>query len=191
MRLQATLLDDNQVSRPVPDMLRSLSVTAADDQGTEPTADVILTIMDHTYNIRNTRTLFGMSTGNSIDSGSRIVRITNEGSHIHEARMAEIENGKQATDFPDLYVESRAPTGGTYYTTPMMPFPVIKDDGSGPGGPQPSRAIGGIMAIQPGETAYVTVQLNPAWHFIYSLLEDQEFGGSYLRRPMLLEYPVN
>ena len=183
-------LDDDQVSRPALEMLRSLTVTASGTPGTQPTADVILTITDYAYNIRNTRDLFGMSAGKSIDSGPRSVRVTNEGKNVHEARMAEIENGKQAKDFPDLYVWSRAPTGATYYTTPMMPFPVIKDDGSGPAGPPPSKAIGGIMPIQPGETAYITVQLEPAWHFIYSLLEDREFGGSYLMRPMLLEYPV-
>ena len=71
-----------------------------------------------------------------------------------------------------------------------LPFPVIKADGTGPGGPPPGTSIGGVMAIQPGETVYFTTDLRPANYLVYNLLEDREMGTSYLMRPMVIEFPV-
>ncbi len=187
-------LDENEMSRVTSEMLRAFTVNGSGTAGTEPTPDVTLTISDFDYVIRNTGDLFGQATGKAIDPGSRIVQVNNAGTRVFEARVSRTEPGKQAADFPELYVGRQEMGGGQGMGSTamgrMLPFPVIKDDGTGPGGPPPGTSIGGVMAIQPGGRAYFAAELTPANYFIYNLLEDVELGTSYLMRPMAIEFPV-
>lgn len=194
--LVSYVLGEDEIARVSTEMLRPFTVTPSTDGGEEPTADVVLTIFDFGYTILNTRDLFGTATGKPIDGGARIVKVTNDATRPHEARVAEIEGGKQAKDFPDLYTMRElgggggAETGGGGGGLTSTAHPVIKSDGTGPGGPPPGSSIGGVMAIQPGETAYFTADFNPAWHFVYDMTEDPQLLSPYLLRPMLYEFSV-
>ena len=106
-----TSLDGRQVARPGADTLRPFSVTATGAEGRPPTHDIALSMFDHGYNISNTRDRFGLSSGKAIDSGPRIIKITNDGSHAHEARIVELPPNKQAKDFPDLYFMKKGYAG--------------------------------------------------------------------------------
>lgn len=188
--LATYVLDGRQVARPGADTLRPFSVTATGAEGRPPTHDIALSMFDHGYNISNTRDRFGLSSGKAIDSGPRIIKITNDGSHAHEARIVELPPNKQAKDFPDLYFMKKDTQGGFGGAGRFLAVPVIDANGLGPGGPPPGKAVGGTLAILPGETVYVTVNFSPSWHFVYDMLEDVQFGAPHLLRPMLLEYPV-
>ena len=152
---------------------------------------MVLEIVDYGFRIRDTGGGFD-NFGMSISGGHRIIKVTNHGDHAHEARIAEIFDGKQAQDFPDLYEMRKQLYGGSVSGTSarFTPFPVIKEDGRGPGGPPPSTAVGGVMALTPGSTVYVTADLKGAWHFIYNNPEDVEFQAPNLLRSTVREFPV-
>ncbi len=183
--------DDDDIARPSVEKLRPLQVTAGGPPGTEPTHDVVLDIVDYDFRIRNTGNRFD-NFGMSVNSGSRIIKVTNLGEHSHEARIVEIVDGKQAQGFPDLYEMRKELYGGSVSgsSARFSPFPVIKENGRGPGGPPPGTAVGGVMALAPGQSVYITADLKGAWHFIYDNLEDVEFQAPYLLRPMVREFPV-
>jgi hypothetical protein len=192
--LATYVLDDNEIARVDTQFLRGIEVTSSSNVGIEPTPDVVLTITDFDYTIRKTSDLFGQAMGKAINPGMRIIKIKNMGTHVFEARISQIEGGKKAHDFSDLYILRQEMGGGQGMGGAAMgrslPFPVIKADGTGPGGPPPGTSIGGVMAIQPGGTVYFTADLRPANYFVYNLLEDREMGTSYLMRPMVIEFPV-
>ena len=100
-----------------------------------------------------------------------------------------VEGGKRSGDFPDLYyLKSKGRFTGQH--APMVPFPVIDEADNGPGGPPLGTAVGGVMALQPGHVAYLSVELETGWYFVYDMLEDVEFQAPYLFRPTPLEFTV-
>ncbi len=182
------VLGDDEIARPGLELMRPFEVTASSVPGTEPTADVVLIILDHNYNINDTRDRFESA---AIASGPRIIKIANESKLVHEARILAIEGGKQAKDFPDLYYQGeKGEAKGTGFVVDQAPFPVVSDGGKGPGGPPPGIAIGGVMALQPGHTAYLTTGLDAGWYFVYDMLEDTQILTPYLLRPTMIEFPV-
>ena len=177
----------DEVARLSTDGIQAFYVAPSHILGVEPTPDVVVTIFDYGFNVRNTRDFTDIYSS-AIDSGSRIVKVINTGARVHEARLSKTKDGKQAKDFPDFYT-TRGVRGGARGDKPL-PFPVIKEDGSGPGGPPPGVSVGGVMAMQPGEVAYVTLNLEGDFYFLYDMLEDVEIQTSYLMRLMLLEFVV-
>ncbi len=179
-------LGEDEIARPGVDLMRPFEVTASSTPGTEPTADVILTILDYDYSIRATRDRFGSA---AIPSGPRIIKLANDSKLVHEARISLTEGGKRSGDFPDLYyLEIKGRTAGEI--SPIAPFPVIDENDKGPSGPPPGTAVGGLMALEPGRVAYLSVELETGWYFVYDMLEDVEFQAPYLFRPTPLEFSV-
>ncbi len=186
------VLGDDEIARPGLDLMRPFEVTASSVPGVEPTGDVVLSILEYDYHIQDTLGAFDrFESGSGLKPGPRIIKIDNKSSLVHEARIALIEGGKQAVDFPDLYfMRPKGRSAEQATEGPLAPFPVIDDDDKGPGGPPPGTAVGGVMALQPGQVAYVTVDLEIGWYFVYDMLEDVEIQAPYLFRPTPIEFGV-
>ncbi len=186
------VLGDDEIARPSLDLMRPFEVTASSVPGVEPTGDVVLSILDHDYHVQDTLGGFDRyESGSGLEPGPRIIKIDNESNLVHEARIALIEGGKQSGDFPDLYYMSpKGRPARLGIEAPLAPFPVIDDDNKGPGGPPPGTAVGGVMALQPGQVAYVAVELQAGWYFVYDMLEDTEIQAPHLFRPTALEFGV-
>jgi len=54
----------------------------------------------------------------------------------------------------------------------------IAEDGTGPSSPPIGKAVGGVMALRPGGTAYVTINTPPSNYFAYDTLINVETGES-------------
>ena len=101
------VLGDNEIGRPGLDLMRPFEVATSSVAGIEPTADVVLTILDHDYHVQDTRGRFDQyESGSGIAPGPRIIKIYNNSNMVHEARITLIEGGKQSREFPDLYYMS-------------------------------------------------------------------------------------
>ncbi len=186
------VLGDDEIARPGLDLIRPFEVSASSDPGVEPTADAIIGMLDYDYGVEDTRGRFDRYEGGSgLEPGLRIIKVDNESNLTHEARLALIEGAKQARDFPDMYYMN--PRGRPLMfglEAPLAPFPVIDDDGKGPGGPPPGTSVGGVMAIQPGQVVYITIDLEVGWYFVYDMLEDVEIQAPYLFRSTAREFGV-
>ncbi len=186
------VLGDDEIARAGPDVMRQFTVTASTEPGVAPTADIIITMFDYDFSLQDTRGRFdNFDGGSGIDPGPRIIKFSNDSKLVHEARLALIDGGKQARDFPDVYtMKPRGKPAMFGLEAPSAPSPVFDDDGKGPGGPPPSTAIGGVMALRPGQSAYMTIDLAKGWYFIYDMLEDTEIQAPYLFRSTAREFGV-
>jgi hypothetical protein len=170
--------DSSGASRPSGAGILPLTVVAGATTGEEPIPSMLVQITTGGYVISPALKV-GAGLTSPVTAGPHIVKVVNEDLVPHEFRVIEMESGKSVSDDPqwEMGRGGISASGGTKKL--MRLKPVIAEDGTGPTGPPPGIAVGGMMALSPGKTAYFSTDLKFGYFFVYSSLPQPDTGAPY------------
>jgi hypothetical protein len=129
-------------------------------------ADVTVTLRDYEFVVEGT-----------FVSGSQVVRVHNAANQAHEMLMLPLPPGMSLEDMFAMEAEHDGAAGGEHAEGPP------EEEGMSSG------SIRGMWAINPGETVYVTVHLDPGSYGIVCFIPDAD--GPHAMQGMALEITVN
>ena len=178
---------ENFLSLPDASSVQPFTVAASTDLGTEPTPGTVITAFDFGYVINPARQS-GVTLLAPIDAGAQFVRVDNQGPQVHEIHIVQLPEGKLTSDFPGWVLGQDRTRGGS---PRVRVLPEGEEDGTGgPTGPPDGVAIGGVAALQAGQTVYFHMDLDQGTYFLYSSLVDSNTGYSQITRRNIHEFPV-
>ena len=179
--------DDTLTSRPDPGSVQPYAVTPSTDAGIAPEVTAHVELFDYGIIVQPAgRDVAGMVTHTSpLDTGFNVVEVVNQGPQIHEVRFLELEKGKDVSDSPGWVMGRESSSGGVPI---VRPLPEISEDGTGPSSPPIGKAVGGVMALRPGGTAYFTTDIIQGNYFAYDTLINTETGESMILKYMTRQF---
>jgi hypothetical protein len=176
--------DANSVTRVAPAPIHPLTVALGTSVGIEPVPSVLFNITGQGY-VANPMAKATRMLASPIKQGSHIVKVTNTGTMVQEVKIIEIEKGKDQDSDPlwemgrggsGAELGFRAVSGGR---TDIKLQPAIGEDGIGPTSPPPGAAVGGLMPIWPGKTAYINMDFTEGVYVLYSSLPAPDSDQPY------------
>lgn len=142
-------------------MLQALTVTeatAAVDESDLPQADATISLVDYQFVV------------DGLQSGGQTVKISNDGTELHEAIMFRLKEGKTMADF--------------------QAFMEASGDGP-PEGEPPMEEAGGVF-LSPGNTTYTTLDLEPGNYILLCFLPSEKNDMTpHFMMGMVTEVAVN
>jgi len=181
--------DDTLASRPDPGSVQPYTVTPSTDMGTAPESTAYVELFDYGIIVqREERETAGISAFTMpLDTGLNVVEVVNKGPQTHEVRFLELGEGKEVSDSPGWTTGVDSSSGGKQV---FRSLPEIAEDGTGPSSPPIGKAVGGLMALRPGGTAYVSIYATPSNYFAYDTLINAETGESMVLAYMVQRFQV-
>lgn len=137
-------------------MVKPFTVTGAPavTQAGEPKADVQMTLYDYNFDLDKPLT-----------AGRHTIRVVNKASQAHEAFIAKLAPGTQATDFLEWM------KAGMKGAPPVMP-------------------MGGVVGISRGQENLLTIDLTPGEYALYCFVPDAKDGKEHVQHGMFKQISV-
>jgi hypothetical protein len=139
-------------------MVGGLNVTEAKDEVPEsalPEADATISLVDYQFVVEG------------LEAGEQTVRVSNDGSELHEAIMFRLKEGKTMADF-QAFMESETPEGEP-----------------------PMEQVGGVF-LSPGNVTYTTLDLDAGNHvFLCFIPSEKNDMQPHFMMGMITEVAVN
>ena len=101
----------------------------------------------------------------SLNAGKHTIKILNKGPQVHEIELIRLAPGKTMKDLNAFFAK--------------------------PDGPPPGNALGGVAAVIPGITSYMTADLTPGNYVLICFVPDAKDGKRHLEHGMVKEFKVN
>ena len=108
---------------------------------------------------------FAFALSQPITAGRHTVHVTNTGAQPHEVVLVKLDDGKTVKDFGAAF----AP---------------------GASGPPPGRAMGGVVGIEQGASAFFTGQFEPGRYGLICFFPDGKSGAPHFAKGMMLDFSV-
>lgn len=150
-------------------MIQSFAVTEADGTAAAvPEADATLTLHDFRFDL----------TG-ELERGWQTIEVRNEGTEAHEALLMKLSEGVAAEDVVGMITSFAS--GGPPEGESVGDGEGQGDDESAAGGPPegpPFASAGGLPPIDPGETAHLSLELEPGNYVLLCFIPSAASEGT-------------